>query len=540
MTTLKTSPHPRRVARLQPRQRLIAAKGGWRALGFLGAVLVMTAAPIAISGEHAQRSITAPQTSGSWSYPNGDLSNTRVSIGSTISSTNVATLKLAWTFKLHGKAASSVGGFGSLAANPIVLDGVVYLQDLSSNVYALALSTGKLKWEYEVNQPEKSGPGPNGVAVADGDVYGATPTWVFALSARTGRTIWVDKNLLHMGQGTFGIQPEVANGRVYLASQYGSGAGGGILLALSAATGKKLWTFNTVLRSDRGVEALGVGTGGAWETPLVASNGSVTFGIGNPYQSAASAIDYPSRQLYTDSDINLDAATGKLRWYYQGVPNDFKDYDMQASPMAATVNGDPVVIGGGKMGYVYEMNAQTGKLIWKTPVGEHNGHDNDSLEALEHKSTLKTPFTYLPGALGGILTNMAVDGQSVYVVTCNVPFTFTSLKQVDGQPSAAATASGDVEALNLVTGKVEWDTKVKGLPIGAATIANNLVFTVLAEQGLIALDRKTGAVVFRQKLPTTANAPIALAGNTVLVPAGSLGSGATRSGTPQLLAFTAS
>ena len=83
--------------------------------------------------------------------------------------------------------------------------------------------------------------------------------------------------------------------------------------------------------------------------------------------------------------MNLDAATGKLRWYYQGVPNDFKDYDMQASPISASVNGVSVVIGGGKMGYVYEMNAQTGKLIWKTPVGEHNGHDNDSLLALEHK-----------------------------------------------------------------------------------------------------------------------------------------------------------
>ena len=39
--------------------------------------------------------------------------------------------------------------------------------------------------------------------------------------------------------------------------------------------------------------------------------------------------------------MNLDAATGKLRWYYQGVPNDFKDYDMQASPIAASVNGAP-------------------------------------------------------------------------------------------------------------------------------------------------------------------------------------------------------
>jgi hypothetical protein len=26
--------------------------------------------------------------------------------------------------------------------------------------------------------------------------------------------------------------------------------------------------------------------------------------------------------------VNLDAATGKLRWYYQGVPDDFKDWDI--------------------------------------------------------------------------------------------------------------------------------------------------------------------------------------------------------------------
>ena len=35
------------------------------------------------------------------------------------------------------------------------------------------------------------------------------------------------------------------------------------------------------------------------------------------------------------------------------------------------------------MGYIYEMSAATGKaLIWKTPVGEHDGHDTDSLQAL--------------------------------------------------------------------------------------------------------------------------------------------------------------
>jgi glucose dehydrogenase len=48
--------------------------------------------------------------------------------------------------------------------------------------------------------------------------------------------------------------------------------------------------------------------------------------------------------------VNLDAATGKLRWYYQGVTNDFMDHDMQTSPIAATINGQPAIIGSGKMG----------------------------------------------------------------------------------------------------------------------------------------------------------------------------------------------
>ncbi len=482
---------------------------------------------------------SSPGGSGSWPYSNADLANTRDAPDSTISSANVSRLKPAWTFKLTGTAAAGVGGSGSLAANPIVQDGVVYLQDLDSNVYALSLTSGALEWEYLRNAPEKSGPGPNGVAVVDGRVYGETPTSVFALSAGTGKPIWVNTHVLSTGEGTFGIQPQVAGGCVYLASQYGIGPGGGVLLALSASTGAVLWKFNTVLGSAPGVHSLGLGSGGAWETPLVSADGTVTYGIGNPYQTPASAIAHPSAQLYTSSAVNLDAATGKLRWYYQGVPNDFKDYDMQASPISALSGGVPVVIGAGKMGYVYEMNAQTGKLIWKTPVGEHNGHDDDSLEALEHKITLKAPYTILPGTLGGVLTNMALAGNSIYVVTIDLPLTYTNLT-LPVPTKAAGPARGEVEALDLATGKVEWDTKVNSLPLGAATVSNDLVFTTLLNGRLIALNRHTGAITYHRKLPTSSNAPIAIAGHTVLVPAGGItGKRGGKSRNPQLVAYTA-
>jgi alcohol dehydrogenase (cytochrome c) len=491
------------------------------------------------SGSPSGTTVTNPRAAraaGSWPYPNGDLANTRDAAGSAITSANVSRLQQAWTFQLPAAAVASAPGFGSLAAAPIVAGGVVYLQDLDENVYALALATGKLKWEYQVNSYEKSGPGPDGVAVADGTVYGETSTAVFALHASTGKAIWVDKHLLRSGQGSFEIQPQVADGRVYLASAYGDGPGGGVLLALNASTGQRLWSFNTLVSADSGVRAIGVGSGGAWETPLVGSDGSVTFGIGNPYQSAATAIADPSAQPYTDSDVNLDAATGKLRWYYQGVPNDFMDHDMQASPIAATIDGLPAIIGSGKMGVVYALNATTGRLIWKTPVGEHSRSDDYPLQALARTLTLKAPYTILPGSLGGALTNLALAGDTVYVATVDLPFTLAKLSYPLGAPVGNGT--GEVEALNLATGRVEWDTKVPAMPLGAATVSNDLVFTTLYSGVLIALDRATGAIVYRHRLPTSANSPIAVAGNAILVPAGGPSILGVTGGSPELVTYT--
>jgi outer membrane protein assembly factor BamB len=496
------------------------------------------AAPASTATSTSFSGATAP--SGSWLYPNGNLAGTRDATDSVISSANVSHLREAWTLRLTGEPAAGVKSTGSFAAAPVVTGGIVYMQDLDCNVYAVSLSTGKLKWEHQVNTPEVSGPGPNGVAVSGGVVYGDTPDSVFALNAATGKPIWVDSGLLNSGQGSFEIQPEVANGRVYLASAYGSRPGGGILLALNASSGRVLWKFNTVADGvAAGVRSLGLGSGGAWETPLVESDGSVTFGVGNPYQSIGSAISHPSRQLYTDSLVNLDAATGKLRWYYQAVPDDFKDHDIQASPVSAMVGGVPAVIGSGKLGYVYAINASTGAVLWKSPVGVHNGTDSASVLALSHALKPVFPYTYEPGALGGVLSNMAVADGSVYVATIDLPFTMKGKGDVNGVPSASAKPTGEVEALSLATGKVEWDARFSTMPLGAATVSGDLVFTTLYTGVLLALNRATGAIVYSHKLPASTNAPIAVFGNTVLVPAGGPPtSGSGGGGTPQLVAYT--
>jgi alcohol dehydrogenase (cytochrome c) len=500
-------------------------------VGLLAAACSSTSTPAGTTVINSK----AAKPAGSWPYPNGDLANTRDAAGSAISAANVADLQQAWTFKLPPSLVTSGPGFGSLAATPVVTNGVVYLQDLGGNVYALDLATGQVKWEYQLSSKIVEG-GPNGVAVAGGVVYGDTTTTVFALNAGTGKTIWVDPNLLSSGQGQFGIQPQVANGRVYLASSIGTGPGGGVLMALDARTGKLVWEVNTILPASNSSATSTYGTGGAWETPLVGSDGSVTFGIGNPYQTAASAIAHPSAQLYSDSEVNLDAATGQLRWYYQGVTNDFMDHDMQTSPIATTISGEPAVVGSGKMGVVYAMNASTGRLIWKTPVGEHSISDGYSLAAMEHRLTLKAPYTILPGSLGGLLSNPALAGNNVYVATVDLPFTLAKLSYPLGTPDG--TGTGEIEALNLTTGKVEWDTKVPAMPLGSATVSNDLVFTTLYTGVLVALNRNTGAIVYEHKLPTSTNAPIAIAGNTILVPAGGPNLYGPKGGSPQLVAYT--
>src|ERR1700759_81810 len=124
---------------------------------------------------------TAVATSGTvasppWSLANGDLSNTRETHGSEISAANVSRLGVAWTMRL---TASSV--YGTFAANPVTDGhGVVYLQDLASNVFAVDLKSGRVLWSRRYGSQDI---GPNGVVVDAGRVYGATAAFAFALDA---------------------------------------------------------------------------------------------------------------------------------------------------------------------------------------------------------------------------------------------------------------------------------------------------------------------------------------------------------------------
>ncbi|HET7428692.1 MAG TPA: PQQ-binding-like beta-propeller repeat protein, partial [Gaiellales bacterium] len=225
-----------------------------------------------------------------WAIPNGDLANTRVTHGSPISASNVSQLGVAWTQPL---TAGSV--YGTFAANPVISNGVVYLQDLASNVWATSLATGKVLWRHNYNSKSL---GPNGVTYVNGVLYGETASYAFALDAKTGHELWRNTTLIpaaltHASGGEGGpsffidMQPQVANGKVYLASA--ALPGGGLAWALDAKTGKTLWTFNTA-PDPTSKKFVG---GGAWDPPAIAPDGTVYLGTANMYQPYAEAVAHP-------------------------------------------------------------------------------------------------------------------------------------------------------------------------------------------------------------------------------------------------------
>jgi outer membrane protein assembly factor BamB len=75
-------------------------------------------------------------------------------------------------------------------------------------------------------------------------------------------------------------------------------------------------------------------------------------------------------------------------------------------------------------------------------------------------------------------------------------------------------------AIALATGKQLWATKLPQMPLGGATISNDLVFTTIFTGEVVALSRKDGSIVWTTRLPAGSNATLAIVGSTLLAGAG--------------------
>lgn len=506
---------------------------GRGAYAVLVAVLIAASATLlaACGGSSSSSGDESASFTGS-AYPNIDPANSRHSTGP-IRASNVSELDVAWTLPLSAKST-----YGSYSASPAVSNGVIYSQDLESNVQAIDLESGEVLWTKKYELPDQ---GPNGVVVADGRVYGATPISAFALDQETGKQLWTVPLARNENEG-IDMAPGYDEGIVFVSTVPGTavgfyeGEGVGVLWALDAKTGKKLWHFDTVPKDLWGNTKVNSG-GGLWYAPAFDGKGSMYFGVGNPApfpgaEGSPWGSSRPGPNLYTNSIVKMDTKNGKMDWYYQLTPHDIYDWDLQGPPILMKGAGRELVVAAGKSGIAIALDAKSGKLVWKRPIGKHNGHDDDGLLAMRGEtSKLKPPFEIYPGDLGGVIAPMSSDGSSVFAPVVNHPVTIASTSKIS---ETSPETKGELVALNAKTGAIEWKHEFGQSPFGATSSVNDLVFATTYDGKVYAFDAKSGRQLWQEQLPAGTNTGVTVAGDTVIAPAGVAAAEAQR---PQIVAY---
>lgn len=463
----------------------------------------------------------------SWPLPGRDYGNSRARTDATITSANVDRLDVAWSVPLPGASA-----YGNAATVPLVVDGTVYVQDLTSNVRAIDLETGAVKWTKVYSNPQI---GPNGVAVGYGRVYCVkSSTEIAALDLATGDEVWSTKITATATDGV-DIQPTVFDGLVFAATvpvsikgQF-AGSDRGVLWALDANTGAKVWTFDTVDSPDVwGNPQLNSG-GGAWYPPAIdVDAGVVYWGTANPAPFPGTpefpnGSSRPGPNLYTNSVLAIDARTGALRWFDQAHPHDLFDRDLVHTAVTdVTIDGERqrIVAVTGKGGRVYVLSPD-GKRRSETLIGKHL---NDDL------TELTGPTEVFPGLFGGVETPPAVADGVMYAATLNAGNVHAPDVQNYLGGAKLGQMPGDLAAVDLATGAVKWSTPVNGDPLGGATVVGDLVFSATYQGDIVAVKRDTGAIVRTFPAPGGVNGWPAVTEDTILWPIGI-------SETPRLVAY---
>jgi len=350
-----------------------------------------------------------------WQSYGGDAGGTRSSPLKQINRQNVGKLRRAWTYHM-GELDRENNETGRhhvvpFESTPIVIDGALYFSTPSNRVIALDAETGKEIWRFD---PQAGRAGPRhffqhrGVAYWHGKsgddgriLYGTFDGRLIALDAKTG------KPCRAFGKdGTVDLRAGIAD--AYPAAEYSvtsppaiyhdlviTGAAvpeypskgpSGQVRAFDVRSGKLAWTFHTIPRpGEVGHETW---EGDAWKERTGANvwsimsvdleRGLVFLPIGSASYDFYGA-DRKGLDLFSNSLVALDAASGKLVWYYQMVHHDIWDYDMPAQPVLITVRRDsrdiPAIAQLTKMGFVFILDRLTGKPLF--PVEERPVPNSD-------------------------------------------------------------------------------------------------------------------------------------------------------------------
>jgi quinoprotein glucose dehydrogenase len=374
----------------------------------------------------------SPSPSQAWPAYAGDNAATHYSPLTDITPENVARLTVAWEWS---PAEQNKQEFGTQPGNfqntPLMIDNVLYVSTMYNRLAALDAESGKELWSYDPKAYEDGQP-PNGTGFVHRGVAAWRDTRIFlnsrwrliALDAKTGEPIasFGDKGIVDL---TRGLRREV-NRKHYTNTSppivyrnlviVGNGVGDrlaykndppGDVRAFDARTGKQVWRFNTVPEpGEAGNETWG---NESWKTQghtnvwapmsLDDTRGLLYLPVSTPSNDFYGG-DRPGANLFGESIVCLDAATGTRKWHFQIVHHGLWDYDAPTAPalVSMTVAGKRVdaVAFLTKQGFAFVFDRVSGRPIW--PIEERSvpASDVDGEHAWPTQPFPSKPPAYAP------------------------------------------------------------------------------------------------------------------------------------------------
>lgn len=309
---------------------------------------------------------------GDWPFYRGDVQGKGYSALKQINTTNVSKLTQSWAFTLSER--------GGLEVTPIVVNGVMYLPG-TGKVYALDGATGKEIWHLDVQMAPT-----RGVAYWPGDkdnppriIFTTFNRKLMAVDAASGKIVptFGNNGVTDLDVGYNGV-PTIYKNFVFLGASVGELPVGpaGDTRAYDAITGKFIWTFHTVAQpgevghdtwlNDGWKGRSGTNVWG-WYMTVDPKTNTLFMPIGGPSPNYYGG-DRPGNDLFGNSIVAVDTATGKLKWYFQTIHHDLWDQDLPPGPalvdMKQSGKNVPGLVAIGKTGLMFILNRDTGKPVF--------------------------------------------------------------------------------------------------------------------------------------------------------------------------------
>lgn len=339
---------------------------------------------------------------GKWEVYGGGKENTRYSGLTEVDTNNVKTLTKAWEFHTGDSGQNTQMQF-----NSIVVNDLLYAISPKLKLIALNAATGIQNWvfdPYDINNNDYKGAGYFSMNVCRGVTYYADEQTkrlfygagsnLYCIDAITGKPIQdfgkdgkidlhndLGRELqdLYVAMTSPGI---IYKDLIILSTRVDEGAAAapGFIRAYDVHTGKLRWIFHTIPQpGELGYESWDdkeawkhIGGANAWAGfSMDEAKGILYAPIGS-----ASYDFYGGRRLgdnlFANSILALDAATGKRIWHYQTVHHDVWDRDLPTAPALVTITKDgkriEAIAQPTKSGFVFLLDRLTGKPIY--PIEE--------------------------------------------------------------------------------------------------------------------------------------------------------------------------